>query len=390
MATEPAPFEIRFDYLPASPLANGWKIAYGAAPEFSKANKPKWLLTRSHGQGETFAMDYSVPLQAAEAYRVVFDAEFREDAIFYVEVEMFHASVVENWWFAFVRGNQNGPPSNVSAKEIKFPIVPKDGKARFDFDLRQCAAQALPSKTFNRIKRVRVRGDFNLSPVLLLHHDLTVEKRSKLPLPEKIALATALIAMAAILIAPFNEDVRQYAKEKYHHWFRAGKPPGQAHETAPQTPTQTPPSVGSVSKTNSLVAEPGASPAELRQRHHVRRLSEFESGKTTEEIPADSFGYASPVALQFKRRHPIELYTSGEPLEVHKLHDGSLMVLGYVGTETYLRLQEGAQNGEKISFYSGPFKAFSHLMSIPVSRIECDRFRSVAAVRVLDCKIAGE
>jgi len=113
MAPESPSLEISFDYLPVSPLANGWNIAYGADAEFSSANKPKWLVMRTHGQ--KFAIDYSIPSQAQEAYRIVFDAEFRTDAIFYAEVEMRVGNVIENWWFAFVRSTQRGSPSKASS-----------------------------------------------------------------------------------------------------------------------------------------------------------------------------------------------------------------------------------------------------------------------------------
>src|SRR6267154_1893166 len=144
MTPESPSVEIRFDYLPASPLANGWNIAYGTDAEFSSTKKPKWLVMRTRGQ--KFAMDYSIPSQAQDAYRIVFDAEFRTDAIFYAEVEILAGNVIENWWFAFVRSTQRGAPSKASANELKFPIAPTDGKAQFDINVRQCAAEGLPGK----------------------------------------------------------------------------------------------------------------------------------------------------------------------------------------------------------------------------------------------------
>jgi len=381
MAPESPSLEISFDYLPVSPLANGWNIAYGADAEFSSANKPKWLVMRTHGQ--KFAIDYSIPSQAQEAYRIVFDAEFRTDAIFYAEVEMRVGNVIENWWFAFVRSTQRGSPSKASANELKFPIAPTDGKARFDINVRQCAAEGLPGKLFGRIKRIRVRGDFNLSRLLLLQHDLAIGKTQKRSTTDRIALAAVFVAIVAVVIAPFNEDVRHFTKEQYHRLFSA-----KAHSEQPNgTPTGT--SAPAPKATQPLTAESGASPSELRQRHGVRRLSQFESGKTTDEIPSGSYGFAHPTSFEYKRSGPVELFTSEGVFEVHKLRDGSLTVLGYVGTESYLHLQEGAQNGDSLSFYSGPFKSFSHLMSIPMNRIECNRVRPVASLRVADCKVVG-
>jgi hypothetical protein len=390
MTTGPEPFEIRFDYLPTSPLANGWKIAYGTGAEFSNANKPKWLVMRTRGQ--KFAMDYSIPSQAQDAYRVVFDAEFRNDAMFFVQVELVAGSVIENWWLAFVRGSQSGSPSKVSAGELKFPIAPVDGKTRFDINIRRCVAEGLPGKAFGRIKQVRVRGDFNLSPLLLLQHDLAVRtgsRLSRLSLTDEITLAGVLVTLLAVLIAPFNEDVRHFLKEKYHEMFSTEAPATQPLGT----PTQKPPTADSPAKTHSFIAEAGTNPSELRQRHGVRRLSQFESGKTTDEIPSGSFGFAYPSSFEHSfepNRIPIELFSSEGIFEIHKLRDGSLVVLGYVGTESYLRLQEGAQAGDSFSLYSGPFKAFSHLVSIPVNRIECSRVRPVASVRVADCKAVGQ
>jgi hypothetical protein len=382
MPPESPSFEICFEYLPASPLANGWNIAYGTDAVFSSANKPKWLVMQTRGQ--KFAMDYSIPSQAQEAYRIVFDAEFRTDAMFFAEVEMLAGNVIENWWFAFVRSAQNGLPTKVSATELKFPIAPKDGKTRFDINVRQCAAEGLAGKVFRRIKRIRVRGDFNLSPLLLLQHDLAIGKRSRLSTADRIGLATVFVAFVAFLIAPFNEDIRHFTKEQYHRLFSSKSPSEQPHGTATHPPASVPKTI------KPLIAESGANPNELRQRHGVRRLSQFESGKTTDEIPSGSYGFAYPFEFGYKRNGPIELFSSEGIFEVHKLHDGSVAVLGYVGTESYLHLQEGAQNGDSLSFYSGPFKAFSHLMSIPINRIECNRVRPVASLRVADCKVIGQ
>ncbi len=81
--------EIRFDYLPASPLDNGWKKVSDtdASPKFHKAAQfPGGLFMETNG--EVFSMDYYIPSDAKSANGVEFQADFRHEAKFYTEIQV--------------------------------------------------------------------------------------------------------------------------------------------------------------------------------------------------------------------------------------------------------------------------------------------------------------
>lgn len=106
------PYEIRFDYLPASPLMNGWvkPVEGDLNPLFHSAEKfPGGLFMQA--DGKVFAMDFQIPERARGEYRIQFDGEFRRDAVFYAEVEVVKTSgETENWWLAHIIGEKGRAP----------------------------------------------------------------------------------------------------------------------------------------------------------------------------------------------------------------------------------------------------------------------------------------
>src|SRR5713101_5342637 len=161
------PYEVRFDYLPASPLENGWtKVSStDVTPTFSIPAQGAMSMKTG---GRVFAMDYLIPQSAKGSTHVSFQARFEQGAIFYTEIEVSNSlgsSEVENWWFAHVLGGKSLTPKKEPDKEWRFHVFPSDGKTQFDFDLRQEVAQVLSGKSYRGISRIRVRGDISLWPI---------------------------------------------------------------------------------------------------------------------------------------------------------------------------------------------------------------------------------
>jgi len=79
--------------------------------------------------------------------------------------------------------------------------------------------------------------------------------------------------------------------------------------------------------------------------------------------------------------------------EVHKLADGSAMIVGYVGPETRDRLLEGLKTGETLTLYSRSCEAATNLVAVPAGKLKFKRDRSVTIAKkrlsALDCEGAG-
>jgi hypothetical protein len=143
-----------------------------------------------------------------------------------------------------------------------------------------------------------------------------------------------------------------------------------------------------------VVAESAKDVRELRQQNRVTRIEQVESGKTLEEIPVNSYGFANGLDFIFRRAF-IELRQLRasrliRDFEVHKLADGSALIVGYVGKETLTRLREGLRQGESVTLYSDSWKEASNLVAIPLTRLLCTRSRVIdiekGTVGALDCQ----
>jgi hypothetical protein len=139
--------------------------------------------------------------------------------------------------------------------------------------------------------------------------------------------------------------------------------------------------------------------AELRRLDQVVRIREAESGKTLSEIPPGSFGFTLDMELAEREsalHSDINVRSSELPseFEIHKLRDGSAMLVVYVGPETLDRLREGTQPGAPISLYTSSWNEAPAVVAIPLSQIKCTRYRELTVqsfgkykdVSVLDCQ----
>jgi hypothetical protein len=173
-------------------------------------------------------------------------------------------------------------------------------------------------------------------------------------------------------------------------WAGLEKPGPEAHLISPAGEIM-PSSTASLHK--PLVAETGKSVLDLRQRHNVNLLPQAESGKSFSEIPGHSYSFLGGVEV-LRGRPPNSLTTFRFPrdFEVHKLGDGIAMILGYVGPESLVRLQEGMTQGADITLYSGSWNDAPNIVAIPLGELNCDRIRTIDvtdrnAVDALDCKV---
>jgi len=140
---------------------------------------------------------------------------------------------------------------------------------------------------------------------------------------------------------------------------------------------------------------------ELRKRNNVIRMKETESGKPLTEIPPGSFGFADEIDLthSLKARLEemrIEPRAAEDRFEVHKLLDGEIELLVYVGPETLEHLRSGLSRGEAVTFFSDKWADASSLVAVPIEGFQCSRVRFVPLdaqvqndhrlLSALDCK----
>lgn len=138
---------------------------------------------------------------------------------------------------------------------------------------------------------------------------------------------------------------------------------------------------------------------ELRGLDQVERIRDEESGKTLSEIPPGSFGFtqALEVVWQAQDLHEqikLESYGFPQEFEIHKLRDGSALLVVYLGPETLDRLREGLQPRESVSLYSTSWKDAPNIAAIPIDQISCARDREFSTkdgkkyknLYVLDCQ----
>ena len=380
--------EIRFDYLPASPLENGWFKAYNtdAVPTFSIPAQGAMSMQTG---GKVFAIDYPVPPSAKDFTHVNFRGSFQQGAIFYTEIEVAKdkgSSEVENWWFAHVVGGKNlAPEKDPNGREWKFHIFPGDGKNQFDLDLRKEVAQGLGGKTYRGIRRIRVRGDIVLWPIRLSNESSIAPVRRSLAswkswsLTDKLTAIGVIIAFITIIVTIYLPELR----------IRLGLDKPKQESVSTPAPPQSQPEPKPVQGLDAkrLVADTAPNIQEMRRRDHVSLISEIESEKTTAEVPPDSFGFTAPPDMLYDR--PKTLYRSygSRGFEIHKLHDGSLIFLAYSGPETFERLREGVRKGEDVTLYSNPWRGATKLVALPLDRFKCGRDRLIHMVAALDCKI---
>lgn len=162
----PPTFQINFDYLPKSPLTEGWKRGYGQEePTFSKWSSTPRGMTMV--QNKSYAMDFLLPEYARLCNHVEFTAQFVSDVIIYLDVEIIKTdkSATNSFWFAHVIG-MKAPIYLPEYREWKFFINPVNN--RFLIDLRDEVNEVVGKDGFvlAEVKKIRIRGDLSISPIL--------------------------------------------------------------------------------------------------------------------------------------------------------------------------------------------------------------------------------
>jgi hypothetical protein len=129
----------------------------------------------------------------------------------------------------------------------------------------------------------------------------------------------------------------------------------------------------------------------LRKLHQVSLISAEYAEKAPSQVPKNSYGYGWSFALLIKPLTPLTFIDTRETegsdalFEIHKLADGHLELVGFVGPETFARYRMGLKKGENITLYSIGWKDAHDAVSVPLKSLACSGSRTIARSEALDC-----
>jgi len=391
--------KISFNYLPASPLNNGWRPALKDKPAltaFVPSDRADGLSIRAED-----AIDFDVEKHQRVCNHVQFFAKLTHDSYVYAKIEVVSRdthTVSRRVWIACDSGDK--PPRKVSRDEWVIHRMPQqDGWTKFDLSLPEEVAGTYGQAEglqFSELFGFRLRGVLSISPISLSRVESDEMPTSELiPVDETVATSTrpwsrgdkiAFWSLLTLILTAFLLVLVPEARRFLHLEKSPDKPP---------TPSTITPSASVES--NEVFATNVAEDVEgLRQEDRVTELPDSESEKTFAEIPVDSYGYVDGIYLPHEPLDQIRVETTNFShfFEIHKVADGSGRIVGYVGPETFQRLREGVAPGSGLTLYSASWKEAPNIVAIPIKGLKCHRSRTVeegntlrgTEIRVLDCE----
>ena len=127
----------------------------------------------------------------------------------------------------------------------------------------------------------------------------------------------------------------------------------------------------------------------LRSKHEVRPLAEIENELQLEKIPRGTYGFMFASHFDFERdRIPVLTEDMAGPgmIEIRKLGDGRVTLLGFVSQEAALKIQTNLEATE-ILFFTDEWEEARTYVSIPLSRVTESNSRIFRKAYVIDLKI---
>jgi hypothetical protein len=181
--------EIRFDYLPASPLDNGWRIGYPdpEGPFASLAAKDAWAKTKWLAASDAptlgsmsmavsnkgCAIDFDISRSAALCSQITCDIQFTDSTMLFVRVLLTSADKSQSTTklIKFVLGvGDPFPTKDWEEIEWTLPISPDS----IGNGWRHVALSLVESVNrtwgrfgwhFSELRMIRLRGDLSISPI---------------------------------------------------------------------------------------------------------------------------------------------------------------------------------------------------------------------------------
>jgi len=124
----------------------------------------------------------------------------------------------------------------------------------------------------------------------------------------------------------------------------------------------------------------------LRERHGVRPLTEEEEGTGIGQLPDGVYGFTNAVGQWDAPLFRKKIFLS---YEMHKLHDGSPVLVGYVSSEDAERMRQPAAT-VTIRLFPDRQDEAPHLVSIPLERVRRHKQHSERTGRGLELELEPE
>jgi hypothetical protein len=168
--------QIRFDYLPDSPLNHGWRVSYGGQPV---SNAP-WTHPADGPPGSLWlqleagcAMDFAIEPSASLADRITYMAKYTDTTMIFIRVRMTSpdSMATQEKWIKLELGKDDPrPTAKWEQEEWTLPVsgIPiKSGWREFDLSLPDAVRRTWGTHgwTFKRILTIRIRGRLGISPI---------------------------------------------------------------------------------------------------------------------------------------------------------------------------------------------------------------------------------
>lgn len=169
-------YEIKFDYLPASPLDNGWVWAYPKIDGKLTVGFPPPESPGAHGLAMTapyeHAIERTIPPIARKCDELELSIQYGNDAQFYVyaNVTSRDGAKHESHWLNIRPGSSEPTQDPSYSKEFVVPVTAQllgDGWMRMCLRLPLIVASCSGNKgwIFDSADRIRLRGCISVSPI---------------------------------------------------------------------------------------------------------------------------------------------------------------------------------------------------------------------------------
>jgi hypothetical protein len=120
----------------------------------------------------------------------------------------------------------------------------------------------------------------------------------------------------------------------------------------------------------------------LRAEHQVRPLTELENGLPLKRIPNGVYGFLDSAGLGFiahgtdQGLMPLKSDGSDLMVEIHRLPDGNMQVVGFISAQDEFRLRDPSKRGPiDMMFLPRQYGTFTQLVSIPLPQLKVAEVR---------------
>lgn len=108
----------------------------------------------------------------------------------------------------------------------------------------------------------------------------------------------------------------------------------------------------------------------LRSKYELRLLDPAESQLRISEIPRGVYGFTSPYGVKYGNPHLWRFANTRRSFEIHKLSDGTVYVVGFIGSDTAKQLKLDKRPKDfQFTLYADQWAKSQEIISLPLSQL---------------------